>query len=190
MKRILNFILLLIVICGLQASEEVIMEKTPELHDIKLERPVVYVKREKELRIITEETKEEIVNKVDITTIDGKSSLEELEKKYKLKGDISHYGYKLHGSKTATGGRFDQWGMTAAHKSLPFGTRVKVTNIKTNKSVEVRINDRGPYIKGRTFDLSRGAFIQIAPEKQGIIKAKDVIIEVLSIGNGKRKENQ
>ena len=108
MKRILNFILLLIVICGLQASEEVIMEKTPELHDIKLERPVVYVKREKELRIITEETKEEIVNKVDITTIDGKSSLEELEQKYKLKGGISHYGYKLHGSKTATGWRFDQ----------------------------------------------------------------------------------
>ena len=80
--------------------------------------------------------------------------------------------------------------MTAAHKTLPFCTVIRVTNTKNNKSVVVRINDRGPYIKGRVLDLSRGAFLKIAPQKQGIIKASNVKIEVLSLGNGKRKENR
>lgn len=109
---------------------------------------------------------------------------------HQLKGDISHYGYGLHGSQTATGGRFDQWAMTAAHKTLPFGSVVRVTNKANGKSVVVRINDRGPYIKGRTFDLSRGAFLKIAPQKQGIIKSKNVSVQVLKLGNGKRKENR
>ena len=101
-----------------------------------------------------------------------------------------HYGYNLHGSQTATGGRFDQWAMTAAHKTLPFGSVVRVTNKANGKSVTVRINDRGPYIKGRVLDLSRGAFLKIAPQKQGILKADNVIIEVIKYGNGKRKENR
>lgn len=107
-----------------------------------------------------------------------------------LSGDVSHYGYNLHGSKTATGGKFDQWAMTAAHKSLPFGTILRVTNKSNGKSVTVRINDRGPYIKGRVLDLSRGAFVKIAPQKQGILKANNVKIEVLKYGNGNRKENR
>ena len=121
-----------------------------------------------------------------------KSNLSDTDKKAikTIVGDVSHYGYNLHGSKTATGGTFNQWGMTAAHKTLPFGTVVRVTNTKNNKSVVVRINDRGPYIKGRVLDLSRGAFLKIAPQKQGIIKAFNVKIEVLSLGNGKRKENR
>lgn len=69
----------------------------------------------------------------------------------------SWYGPGFHGRKTASGERFNQNALTAAHKSLPFGTRVKVTNRRTGRSVVVRINDRGPFVAGRVIDLSRGA---------------------------------
>ncbi|MHA6686194.1 septal ring lytic transglycosylase RlpA family protein [Mesorhizobium sp. A556] len=68
--------------------------------------------------------------------------------------------YALH-SKTASGERMNPAAMTAAHRSLPFGTRLKVTNKNNGKSVVVRINDRGPFIKGRVLDLSRGAARQL-----------------------------
>ena len=80
--------------------------------------------------------------------------------------------------------------MTTAHKTLPFGTKVKVTNKATGKSVVVKVNDRGPYIKGRTFDLSRGAFSKIAPLSQGIIKSHNVEITIVEWGNGSRKDNR
>lgn len=122
---------------------------------------------------------------------DASKDSENVKKSYtRISGDVSHYGYNLHGSQTATGGRFDQWAMTAAHKTLPFGSVVRVTNKVNGKSVTVRINDRGPYIKGRVLDLSRGAFLKIAPQKQGILKAENVLIEVIKLGNGKRKENR
>ncbi|MGA4506455.1 septal ring lytic transglycosylase RlpA family protein [Propionibacteriaceae bacterium G1746] len=72
------------------------------------------------------------------------------------------------GQMTATGETFNPWGMTAAHKTLPFGTKLKVTNVANGKSVVVTINDRGPYIGGRCLDLAKGAFLQIAPESAGV----------------------
>ena len=90
----------------------------------------------------------------------------------------SYYGKKFHGRKTASGEIFDMNKSTAAHKKLKFGTIVKVTSIATNKSVLVRINDRGPFIKGRDIDLSKSAFFQIAPKKYGgSIKVKLEIIK-------------
>lgn len=62
--------------------------------------------------------------------------------------------YSYHGSKTASGERANRHGLTAAHRTLPFGTRVRVTNKRNGKSVVVRINDRGPFIKGRVIDLT------------------------------------
>lgn len=76
-------------------------------------------------------------------------------------GKVSWYGPGFHGRKTANGERFNQWAMTAAHKTLPFNTRVRVTNLQTKQSVVVRINDRGPYVKGRVLDLSKGAASKI-----------------------------
>lgn len=70
---------------------------------------------------------------------------------------------------TANGERFDPTAMTAAHKTLPFNSRVKVTNPRNGKSVIVRINDRGPYIAGRCLDLSRSAFAQIGDTSQGVM---------------------
>lgn len=72
-------------------------------------------------------------------------------------GTASWYGPGFHGRKTASGERFNQHGLTAAHKTLPLGSRVKVTNLANGHSVIVRINDRGPYTRGRIIDLSRGA---------------------------------
>ncbi len=76
----------------------------------------------------------------------------------RIRGGIaSWYGPGFHGRRTANGERYNQHGLTAAHKSLPFGTRVLVTNLVTGRSVMVRINDRGPFVRGRVIDLSAGA---------------------------------
>jgi rare lipoprotein A len=74
--------------------------------------------------------------------------------------------YALH-SRTASGERMNPSALTAAHRTLPFGTRVKVTNRKNGKSVVVRINDRGPFIKGRVLDLSKGAANRLGFIKSG-----------------------
>ena len=72
-------------------------------------------------------------------------------------GKASWYGGQHHGKRTASGERFDQHALTAAHRSLPFGTRVKVTNLNNQRSVTVRINDRGPFSRHRIIDVSRRA---------------------------------
>lgn len=75
----------------------------------------------------------------------------------KYTGMASWYGPGFHGRKTASGERFNQNAMTAAHKSFPLGSLVRVTSLETNKSIVVRINDRGPYRRGFIIDLSKGA---------------------------------
>ena len=77
------------------------------------------------------------------------------------RGEASWYGPGFHGRRTANGEVFNSQALTAAHRSLPFGTRVRVTNEKTGRSVVVRINDRGPFAKGRVIDLAHGAARQI-----------------------------
>ncbi len=72
-------------------------------------------------------------------------------------GMASWYGPGFHGHKTASGQRFNQKAMTCAHRSLPFGSKVKVTNLNNDKSVVVIVNDRGPYVRSRIVDLSKGA---------------------------------
>ena len=92
-------------------------------------------------------------------------------------GVASYYADKYHGRRTASGERFDQRKMTAAHRTLPFGTKVRVTDPANGRSVVVRVNDRGPFVKGRVIDLSRAA-----AERLGIVRAglADVRIEVLA----------
>jgi rare lipoprotein A len=88
----------------------------------------------------------------------------------------SWYGPNFHGRKTANGEVYDQMALTAAHKELPFGTILKVTNPRNGKSAVVRINDRGPYIEGRDLDLSKGAAFAIGMLEKGVV---DVEVERL-----------
>lgn len=81
------------------------------------------------------------------------------------------------GTTTANGERFDPDGLTAAHKTLPFNTRIRVTNPSNGKSVVVRVNDRGPFVSGRCIDLARGAFTQIASLNSGVITARYEVLK-------------
>lgn len=96
---------------------------------------------------------------------------------YKEIGKASFYAMKYQSRKTASGEIFDQSAYTAAHSRLPFGTKVKVTNVQNGKSVIVRINDRGPFVKGRIIDLSRSAFSKIGNTRAGVIDVKIDIVD-------------
>ena len=93
-------------------------------------------------------------------------------------GLASYYGREFHGRKTANGETFDMEAMTAAHRTLPFGTMVRVTNIRTSQSVTVKINDRGPFVEGRLIDLSQGA-----ARKIGIDGVEPVRLEIIQQPN-------
>lgn len=96
---------------------------------------------------------------------------------YSESGIASYYAHKYQGRLTANGERFDMYAMTAAHKTLPFDTRVRVFNVNNGRSVLVRINDRGPFIEGRIIDLSYSAFAGIADHRDGLA---DVVLEILN----------
>lgn len=87
-------------------------------------------------------------------------------------GEASYYGEGFHGKKTATGETFDQNSRTAAHPTLPLGTKATVTNLENGNSVEVEINDRGPYVKGRDIDLSKRAAKDLGMTKEGVAPVK------------------
>ena len=100
-------------------------------------------------------------------------------KNYKAKGMASWYGKKFHGKKTSSGEPYDMYGMTAAHPTLPIPSYVRVTNVKTRKSVVVRVNDRGPFHSERLIDLS-----YTAAHKLGIVQHGSAMVEVESVRPG------
>ena len=85
-------------------------------------------------------------------------------------GIASWYGPGFHGNQTANGEVYDMNGSSAAHKTLPFGTIVRVIDLETGRSIVVRINDRGPFIEGRIIDLSKGAAEKLGMVERGIIQ--------------------
>lgn len=95
-----------------------------------------------------------------------------------LTGVASYYHDSLHGNKTASGKIYNKNQLSAAHKSLPLGTRVRVTEQGSGRSVILEVNDRGPFIKGRIIDLSRRAATELGMIKKGLAKVK---VEVLSL---------
>jgi rare lipoprotein A len=104
----------------------------------------------------------------------GKSAKQRGDKFLIAEGKASYYANKFHGRVTASGAQFDKKEYTAAHRSLPFGTMVRVTNLSNGRMVFVRVNDRGPNIKSRIIDLSKAAAIKIGLVENGI---DDVRIE-------------
>lgn len=90
---------------------------------------------------------------------------------YTETGSISYYAEKFDGKRTASGARFDKDAFTAAHRTLPFGTKVKVTNLENGKSVVVEVNDRGPFKSSRILDVSPAAARKIGLIAKGTVKA-------------------
>jgi rare lipoprotein A len=102
---------------------------------------------------------------------------------YREEGVASWYGDAHHGRKTASGERFDAHGeLTAAHKTLPFNVCAEVENLRTGKSVVVRINDRGPFAKNRVIDLSKAAASEIGLVRSGVAKVR---VEAVGVANAK-----
>ncbi len=95
-----------------------------------------------------------------------------------IQGIASWYGPGFHGRRSANGEIYNQNALTAAHRSLPFGTQVQVTNLNNNRSVVVRINDRGPFIRGRVIDLSAAAARTIGITQTGVAPVR---IDVLDL---------
>lgn len=87
-------------------------------------------------------------------------------------GQASYYGRELAGQRTASGERFNPNGMTAAHRTLPFGTQLRVTNLANGRSVTVRVNDRGPFVRRRILDVSAGAARQLGFFAQGTARIR------------------
>jgi rare lipoprotein A len=100
-------------------------------------------------------------------------------KNFKQKGVASYYADRFHGRKTASGARYDKGALTAAHKTLPLGTKVRVTNLNNGESIDVEINDRGPFVKGRVIDLSRRAAKEL--DLGGLAKVE---LEVIAANDG------
>ncbi|MBW1867285.1 MAG: septal ring lytic transglycosylase RlpA family protein [Deltaproteobacteria bacterium] len=96
---------------------------------------------------------------------------------FQQKGIASWYGKKFHGRKTSSGEIYNMYAVTAAHKTLPLGTYVRVHNLKNHKKIDVRINDRGPFVRGRIIDLSYGA-----AKKMGIVGAGTAPVEIIALG--------
>ena len=95
-------------------------------------------------------------------------------------GEASYYAEKFHGRKTANGEIFDMYKKSAAHKTLPFNTIIEVTNLDNQQRVIVRVNDRGPFMKGRILDLSYAAALEIDMISSGVAR---VSIKVIKTGD-------
>ncbi len=98
-------------------------------------------------------------------------------KSFKERGIASWYGQDFHGKRTSSGEIYDMYAMTAAHKLLPLGTHVRVTNLQNSRVIEVRVNDRGPFVRGRVIDLS-----YTAAQKLGIVGPGTAQVEVVALG--------
>lgn len=149
--------------CGGRYEPDLIPVKINESDPISKERVVIENERE-DLKDETDKTR------VEETEVDDSTDIFQ-------QGIASWYGGKFQGRRTANGEVYDKYKLTAAHKTLPFNSIVEVTNINNEKTVIVRINDRGPFVKGRIIDLSKKAANMIEMEKTG---TAPVLLKVLN----------
>ena len=157
--RILIILLISLVFSGIVVSSE--DKNTKEARSI-----ADKVKRKAERSEKAEGRQDLVKDKVTVKQDDkGQPIVEQV-------GEASFYGPGFHGKKTATGEKFNQNDKTAAHPTLPLGTKATVTNLDNGNSVDVKINDRGPYVKGRDIDLSKGAAKELGMTKDGVVPVK------------------
>ena len=122
-----------------------------------------------------------------VKSIPSNSKNKKVKHRKIMTGISSFYAEDFHGKLTANGEVYDMYGVTAAHKTLPLNTVCRVTNLANNKSLILRINDRGPYIKGRILDCSYGAAKKLDFIKEGTTNVK---IEVIEFGDGKYMQHR
>ncbi len=139
---------------------------------------------EKEIALIEKSLKTFDESKDQPVTEDSKTEskdqpVTEDSKEFFQKGVASWYGPGFHGRTTANGETYNMYDLTAAHKELPFGTIVEVTHLRSGRSVTARINDRGPFIRGRVIDLSKQAAEEIGLKDEGLAEVKIEIIEII-----------
>ncbi|GGF03274.1 rare lipoprotein A [Chishuiella changwenlii] len=158
-KKILTFFILIATISVAKAKEQKMLS---------IEKPLPALLTKKLI------LNSDLLNKV-ANEITAKDIVEKASKK--ISGIVSWYADKFHGKKTSSGELYDKEGLTAAHKTLPFGTKVKVTNTRNGKSVIVKVNDRGPHTKSRLMDLSRAAFSSIGSTSSGTLNVEMEIID-------------
>ena len=134
--------------------------------------------------VIVEKPQEEIIHNLPAyykgTYVSGKSKQAKENLSYKEKGIASWYSDSFHGKRTANGEIYDKNGLTAAHKTLPLPSIVRVTNLDNGKSVIVRVNDRGNFAKGRIIDLSKKAAQNLGFIQKGLVKVE---VELIKKGN-------
>ncbi|MBI3359468.1 MAG: septal ring lytic transglycosylase RlpA family protein [Nitrospirae bacterium] len=116
---------------------------------------------------------------VFILIINGCATVPAYKQGYRTSGLASWYGSDFHGKKTSSGETYDMYGLTAAHRTLPFGTMLRVTDPTSGRAVNVRVNDRGPFVPDRILDLSYGAAQSLGTVGRGVTA---VAIEVVSLG--------
>lgn len=156
--RILIGLLMSLVFSGTVSSEDKAAQEAKKVAE--------KVKKKAQASEKAEGSQDLVKDKVTVTKGgDGQPIVEQV-------GEASFYGPGFHGKKTANGEKFDQNDKTAAHPTLPLGTKATVTNLENGNSVDVKINDRGPYAKGRDIDLSKGAAKELGMTKDGVAPVK------------------
>ena len=171
--RILITLLISLVFSGIVSSED---KDTKEARSI-----AEKVKRKAERSEKAEGRQDLVKDRVTVKQDDkGQPIVEQV-------GEASFYGPGFHGKKTATGEKFNQNDKTAAHPTLPLGTKATVTNLDNGNSVDVKINDRGPYVKGRDIDLSKGAAKELGMTKGGVAPVK-IEAEVIPAEKNREKK--
>lgn len=160
--------------------------KTDKDHILEMSKLTVLPKTTKDMGDdalkITNLLRRQMGNATPLTAIPGRPkppalTIATAPVRYQVSGEASWYGPGFHGNYTANGEVYNQHALTAAHKTLPFGTRVKVTNLYNGRSVVVRINDRGPFIPGRIIDLSQGAAQLIGVTSSGVAPVRMDILQ-------------
>lgn len=127
--------------------------------------------------IMTQVIKDKKIGEIPIANAQVEETNADRAKAYVTFGHASYYAVKFHGRRTASGERYNSKLMTAAHQTLPFGTQIKITNLRNMKSVVVRVNDRGPHVRGRIVDLSRTAAQLLDITRTGVAQVK---LEILT----------
>lgn len=154
------------------------VQKAPEVQAKPMMTEVKSVQAKKANKPVKAQSSKSAVKKGKVYQYNGKNYV--LANRSSLHGKASYYAGKFHGRRTANGEIFNMYKMTAAHKTLPLGTVVLVTNLANNRQVVVRINDRGPYIRGRIIDLSKGAAQRVGMIHSGVANVKVEILQAAS----------